>query len=152
GVVGISGVVIARYVRRQTRATLSEQVEAKGLPLLSVRRAERNASDDERSRLERPAGLRRQNLRDLPIANDPTGGGAPLFAKRQVPNAARDKSMPLIGRGTGTICCNVELVENVEPAEGAFIASSAAVAGAGHVFHFCQRIRNVEFMAFREPL
>src|SRR5215510_13146288 len=73
GVVCISGVVIPGYIRRQTGAALSEQIEAEGLPLLSIRRAERNASDDERSCWKRPTRLRSENLRDLPIANDPTG-------------------------------------------------------------------------------
>src|SRR5207253_3149539 len=86
------------------------------------------------------------------VADQPVTERIAFLAEGQVPDSARDQTVALVGGGAGTILRNVELVSDVEAAEGAFIAPPAAVAGACHVLRSRQSVSEMELKSPRQPL
>src|SRR5262249_27348329 len=152
GIVGVASIVITRHVGQQAAPTLSEQIESKAAPLRSIRRAERNAGDDEGSLGVGPARLSSEDLAHTEVADQAMGERITFLAERQIPDAAHDQTVALVGGGAGAVLRDVELVEDVEAAKGTFITAAASVASASHILGFGQSIGDVKLEAVGEPL
>src|SRR5262249_53934767 len=151
GVVGVAGVIVTRHAGQQAAPPLSQQVESEAAPLPSIRRAERDASDDEGSRGIRPAGLGGEDFAHAEVADQAVAERIAVLAEGQVPDGARDQAVTLVGGGAGAILLDGELVSDIEAAEGALVATSAAVAGASHVLCPGQSVSEMELKSLRQP-